>query len=48
MTFPQDNPNEIENACYPSDPVEGVDYVYDDVMQVDGTTKRVLIRRLQP
>lgn len=39
---------EIEHARAATPLVEGVDYVYDDVMQSDGTSKRVMIRRPRP
>jgi hypothetical protein len=48
MDYPAEEPGKIENAVFPSNPVEGVDYVYDDVMQADGSVKRTMIRRLQP
>jgi hypothetical protein len=38
----------IEHAWPPEQLVEGVDYVYDDVMQADGSVKRVIIRRPRP
>ena len=42
------NPQYIEHA-YPATPLEeGVDYVWDDVMQADGTVKRMMIRRPRP
>lgn len=38
----------IENAYPPEELVEGVDYVWDNVMQTDGTVKRMMIRRPRP
>lgn len=38
----------IEHAYPPEELVEGIDYVWDDVMQSDGSTRRVLIRRPRP
>lgn len=42
------DPGVIENEYPPSELVEGIDFVYDDVMQADGTTKRMMIRRPRP
>ncbi len=49
---------QIEHACPPIvydedgkphyDLVEGVDYVWDDVCQADGTIKQTMIRRPRP
>lgn len=40
--------DKIQNAYPASPPVEGVDYVYDDVMQADGSVRRMMIRACQP
>ena len=48
MGAPDDGPDLIENAWPPTELEEGVDYVYDDVMQRDGTITRTIIRRPRP
>lgn len=55
MTAPTDpyygrdyDTGKIENADLPAELVEGVHYVWDDVMQPDGTTKRTMIVRQEP
>lgn len=42
------DPGYIEHEYPPKELVEGVDYIYDNVMQADGTTQRMMIRRLRP
>lgn len=42
-------PIELDEDGNPTRPlVEGVDYVWDDVMQADGTSRRTMIRRPRP
>lgn len=48
LMFPGYDTGIIEHAYLPPELVEGVDYVYDDVMQPDGTAKRTMIRRPRP